>query len=293
MSTMGVDTGGTFTDLVYLHDDGRIEVAKRPSTPPNFSHGVINVVEAVDQGRGVLKGLDYFYHGTTVATNAMITGSGAKIGFITTAGHRDALPMMRIIGRFRRIFGDRTQAILVHRQTRAHRSQGPNQRGPRANRLQGSGRGAAERGECATGGQSVAERRRGGDWGSAFCGLSRTAAMSNGCGRSSKKRPQASTPRYRVRSSRPSREYERSATTAVKRPYRPAIVKVPRGSSRTPLGDRGLTAPLFVMQSMGGVMQAADVDRRSVNTLASGPAGGVVGVPIPRIFAEPSKYHLC
>ena len=95
MSTIGVDTGGTFTDLVYLRDDGGIEVAKRPSTPPQFSKGVIDVVETIDKGRNVLATLDYFYHGTTVATNAIITGSGAKIGFITTAGHRDALPMMR------------------------------------------------------------------------------------------------------------------------------------------------------------------------------------------------------
>ena len=99
MSTIGVDTGGTFTDLVYLRDDGEIEVSKRPSTPPDFSRGVTDVVDAIDQDRGVLAGIDYFYHGTTVATNAMITGSGAKIGFITTAGHRDVLPMMRIIGR--------------------------------------------------------------------------------------------------------------------------------------------------------------------------------------------------
>ena len=55
MSTIGVDTGGTFTDLVYLRDDGGIEVAKRPSTPPEFSNGVINVVETIDKGRNVLE----------------------------------------------------------------------------------------------------------------------------------------------------------------------------------------------------------------------------------------------
>ena len=89
MSTIGVDTGGTFTDLIYLRDNGSIEVAKRPSTPPEFSKGVIDVVETIDKGRNVLTTLDYFYHGTTVATNAIITGSSAKIGFITTAGHRE------------------------------------------------------------------------------------------------------------------------------------------------------------------------------------------------------------
>ena len=99
MSTIGVDTGGTFTDLVYLRDDGNLEIYKRPSTPSDFSKGVIDVIDGIDGGRGVLGDLDYFYHGTTVATNAIINGSGAKIGFITTMGHRDILPIMRIIGR--------------------------------------------------------------------------------------------------------------------------------------------------------------------------------------------------
>ncbi|MDP9226877.1 MAG: hydantoinase/oxoprolinase family protein, partial [Actinomycetota bacterium] len=96
--TIGVDTGGTFTDIVHLSADGAVETAKRPSTPSDFSQGVIDVVTVLDDG-SMLSEAGYFYHGTTVATNAMITGSGAKIGFITTVGHRDALPMMRIVGR--------------------------------------------------------------------------------------------------------------------------------------------------------------------------------------------------
>ena len=58
--SISIDTGGTFTDLIYMRNDGRIEVAKRPSTPPDFSGGVFNVVEAVDKGRNVLRDLDYF-----------------------------------------------------------------------------------------------------------------------------------------------------------------------------------------------------------------------------------------
>src|SRR3982751_1708458 len=98
--SIGVDTGGTFTDLVLLQPDGSVQTAKRPSTPGDFSAGVMDVVAEAERGdASLLARAGYFYYGTTVATNAMITGSGAKIGFVTTAGHRDALPMMRIIGR--------------------------------------------------------------------------------------------------------------------------------------------------------------------------------------------------
>ena len=81
MSSIGVDTGGTFTDLVYLNELGELKIAKKPSTPHNFSQGVLDVVSALASSETILSNLDHFYHGTTVATNAMITGSGAKIGF--------------------------------------------------------------------------------------------------------------------------------------------------------------------------------------------------------------------
>ena len=98
VTTIGVDTGGTFTDLVVLHEDGSVEIAKRPSTPPDFGRGVVDVVDAVGS-EDILQRSSFFYHGTTVTTNAMITGAGARIGFITTGGHRDVLPIMRIVGR--------------------------------------------------------------------------------------------------------------------------------------------------------------------------------------------------
>src|SRR4051812_22071200 len=98
--SIGVDTGGTFTDLVLLRPDGSIRTAKRPSTPGDFSAGVMDVVAEAEHGdASLLARAGYFYHGTTVATNAMITGSGAKIGFLPTAGPRHALPMMRLLRR--------------------------------------------------------------------------------------------------------------------------------------------------------------------------------------------------
>ena len=274
MSTMGVDTGGTFTDLVYLHDDGRIEVAKRPSTPPNFSHGVMNVVEAVDQGRGVLRGLDYFYHGTTVATNAMITGSGAKIGFITTAGHRDALPMMRIIGRSAGFsetelkqysYTDKPEPIVPKARIKEVHE-----------RIDYKGAVVVPLNEESAR-QAVRALRSEGVEAIGVCFL--WSFKNRGHEQRMREIIEEEAPGIHASISSEIvtaiKEYERSATTAVNAHIAPLLSRYLE-ELEDALGDRGLTAPLFVMQSMGGVMQAADVDRRSVNTLASGPAGGVV-----------------
>jgi len=97
---IGVDSGGTFTDCAVLDDQGRVTRAKAPSTPPNFEQGVLNAVTEAARGLGLeleqlLSETTIFGHGTTVATNILITGSGAKTALLTTRGHEDAL----IIGR--------------------------------------------------------------------------------------------------------------------------------------------------------------------------------------------------
>jgi N-methylhydantoinase A len=86
--SIGTDTGGTFTDIVALNDDGRIIVGKTPSTPPDFEEGVLNAVRqiAVDPADVRL-----FYHGTTVSTNALLTRTGAKTALLATRGFRDIL----------------------------------------------------------------------------------------------------------------------------------------------------------------------------------------------------------
>ena len=100
----GVDIGGTFTDAVVLDQEGRIHLGKRSSTPPNFEQGFFDALEAAGEAAGVglpelLAQTTHLLHGTTVATNAMVELKGAKVGLITTRGHRDVLPMMRSIGR--------------------------------------------------------------------------------------------------------------------------------------------------------------------------------------------------
>ena len=89
---IGVDTGGTFTDLVVLRADGTVDIVKTPSTPPDFQDGIHNGLQNIDiDPRFVIQ----FYHGTTVTANAILTRSGAKTAFLTTMGFRDILSIRR------------------------------------------------------------------------------------------------------------------------------------------------------------------------------------------------------
>jgi N-methylhydantoinase A len=91
MTRIGVDIGGTFTDLVYYDDtDGSVVVEKVPTTPTHPEKGCINAVET-GVPRGVLERATYFLHGTTVGLNALLERRGATIGMLTTAGFRDVL----------------------------------------------------------------------------------------------------------------------------------------------------------------------------------------------------------
>jgi N-methylhydantoinase A len=101
---IGVDTGGTFTDVVVLKPSGEAITGKAATTPGDFSEGVINAVNDVasqmDLSLGeLLSRTAYFKHGTTVATNALIVREGARVGFITTRGFEDTPLVMRAVGR--------------------------------------------------------------------------------------------------------------------------------------------------------------------------------------------------
>lgn len=98
---IAVDSGGTFTDTVVLDEAGRISTAKSSSTPEDFSIGALESVRLAAEELGMsLKDLladSYLFgHGTTVATNALLTRSGSKVGLITTKGHEDAILIGRV-----------------------------------------------------------------------------------------------------------------------------------------------------------------------------------------------------
>jgi len=104
-SILGIDIGGTFTDAFLGDDKGNVTTTKVPSTPPNFAEGLLNAVDELAALRGLpseqaLTDVDFLSHGTTAALNALVTGNVAKVGLLTTKGHRDSIYIMNIEGRY-------------------------------------------------------------------------------------------------------------------------------------------------------------------------------------------------
>jgi N-methylhydantoinase A/oxoprolinase/acetone carboxylase beta subunit len=97
MRRLGVDVGGTFTDLIYVDDEaGKVLVHKLPTTPDDPSRGTVQGVQELTAEAGESpSALDQVFHGTTIATNIVIEHTGAKVGMITTEGYRDILHIAR------------------------------------------------------------------------------------------------------------------------------------------------------------------------------------------------------
>jgi N-methylhydantoinase A len=98
MTTIGIDVGGTFTDIVVSTTDGETIIAKAATTPADQSTGVLDGIALAAERLGLttaalLRGTSRIVHGTTVATNALLEGKAARVGMLTTAGHRDVIEM--------------------------------------------------------------------------------------------------------------------------------------------------------------------------------------------------------
>ena len=89
---VGADIGGTFTDIVFLGPDGTLHTKKVPSTVDDYGRGILEGMRAVLDEHGLQPGdIDEILHGTTVASNAILEGKGARAGLITSEGFRDVL----------------------------------------------------------------------------------------------------------------------------------------------------------------------------------------------------------
>ena len=96
MYKLGIDVGGTFTDFFLIGDDGSSVMHKTLSTPEDSSVGFITGIKELSvklniEENAFIEQVDTIVHGTTVATNALLTHGGAKTALITTKGFRDAL----------------------------------------------------------------------------------------------------------------------------------------------------------------------------------------------------------
>ncbi|MGH7279765.1 MAG: hydantoinase/oxoprolinase N-terminal domain-containing protein, partial [Candidatus Rokuibacteriota bacterium] len=98
MYRIGIDIGGTFTDLAAVDESGRVTIAKCASTPADPSDGLVEGLRLLAAAvgtdlRGLLAATERIVHGTTVATNALLERKGARVGLLTTEGHRDVIEM--------------------------------------------------------------------------------------------------------------------------------------------------------------------------------------------------------
>jgi N-methylhydantoinase A/oxoprolinase/acetone carboxylase beta subunit/N-methylhydantoinase B/oxoprolinase/acetone carboxylase alpha subunit len=278
---IGVDVGGTFTDLVVADEGGRlICLAKAPSRPGSPEEGVIDALGRAADSLGIdtpslLGGCERFVHGTTVATNALLTRRGAKVGLLATEGFRDALAIRR----------------GIRENVWDHRAPYPPQLVPRYLRLPVGGR-IDWRGEPLAPLEEAGVRAavdhfaREGVEAVAVCLFNAylNPAHEERAGEIlSEALPEA----FIVLSSRAAPimgEYERTSTAAVSAFLGPRISAYLGGLEEV-LARMGYRGPLMLLQSNGGMATVAHCRRHPAALVLSGPAAGAAA---GRIYAAES-----
>jgi N-methylhydantoinase A len=262
MTRVGVDVGGTFTDLVAV-SEGELRAEKVPSAPEAPEDGVVDALRASDAGPATL---NYLGHGTTVATNAVLEGEWAETGLLTTEGFRDVLE----IGR-----QDRPDVYDFD-------AEKPDPVVPRDRRIEIPGR-LDERGQELTPldedavREAATDLRETGVESVAVCLLFAFEDDAHERRAGEILRTELDCPvSLSARVLPEIREYERSLATALNAALAPIVDRYLRRLEER-LADLGVGAPLSVMQSSGATFTAEDARERPVNTLLSGPAAGVRG----------------
>lgn len=279
---IGIDVGGTFTDVVGIAADGTTTLAKASSTPGDQSVGVLNGLERLAEALGepladLLSRTTRIVHGTTVATNALLERNGAKIAMLTTEGHRDILEMREGLKPER--YNARLPVIkpLVPRSARF----------PVRERMRENGSVETSLDESSLSAAIAAVREMKAE-AVAICFLhswrdTRHETMAAEAIR-------AAVPDVFVTCSGEVlpqiKEYERFSTAAVNAYVGPMVSSyLDKLTGR--LAAAGFSGPLFVILSHGGIAPVAEAARIAAGTALSGPAGGVAAaVAIARECAE-------
>jgi N-methylhydantoinase A len=272
MLTIGIDVGGTYTDLVAIDDAGRTVFAKSPSTPHDQSIGVMTGLDELARRLALtreemLGATGRLVHGTTVATNALLERKGAKVALLTTQGHRDVIEMREGLKGDRYDLRSPPPEPLVPRERRfgVRERLGPD----------GEVRVALDEDSLT---EAIDAIRASGATSVAICFLhsyrnpaheiaaaERLARELPGIdiSRSSDVLPQI-------------KEYERVSTTIVNAYVAPAVRHYLTSLERR-LAEAGLKGSLFIILSHGGMAPIAEASRLAAATVLSGPAGGMSG----------------
>jgi N-methylhydantoinase A len=272
MLRVGIDVGGTFTDLVSVDEAGRSTLAKSASTPADPSIGVLDGLGllAVELGLDLptlLARTELIVHGTTVATNALLERKGATVGMLTTAGHRDIVEMREGLKDDRYNLRMPPPVPLVPRARRLDVRERLRFDGTVETPLDRRSAEAAIRALARAGVRSVAvcylhayrDGRHERDTRKLLAKLLPDAYVSL----SSEVLPQI-------------KEYERFGTTVVNAYVGPVLAGY-LGRLERRLGDAGYQGRVLIMQSHGGVATIADSVRLAAGAVLSGPAGGIAG----------------
>jgi N-methylhydantoinase A len=265
---IGVDIGGTFTDLVVYDDrSGQVSVEKVPTTPSAPEGGCVDAVRRAASRPGVLESCEYFLHGTTVGLNALLERRGATVGLLCTEGFRDALEIRR---------GSRPESYdlswvppepLVPRHLRL----------PVGERMdaQGTVVRALDR-------QSVAEAvkvfRDHGVTSVAVCFMNAYANPGHEIEAAEALRESGFTGDVSLshKLSREYRDYERTSTTAVDAFVRTRMSDY-LGKVAGGLQGLGFRGECLITRSGGGSMSFGEARERSFETVNSGPVAGAEG----------------
>jgi N-methylhydantoinase A/oxoprolinase/acetone carboxylase beta subunit len=270
MIEVGVDIGGTFTDVVCRVSGQPMRIMKLPTTRQDPSAAVIASISRMVQEWGLApRAIRRFVHGTTVATNAVLERRGPKVGLLTTAGFKDVLE----IGRQMR---QQMYKVVLRPETPVFLAPGAMRKEARE-RIGADGAIVIPLDEASVEAAAAALVQQGAE-AIAICFLhsylnptheQRAAAIIR-----------ASHPGLYVSLScevDPAfREYERSVVTAFDAYIKPVIDSY-LGNLEAGLRNAGVSAPLQVMQSRGGVAAAVVARTRPVRLFLSGPAAGVIG----------------
>jgi len=261
---VGVEVGGTFTDLVAI-EDGRVRVAKVPSVPARPDEGAMASLAA---GGIDLATVADLVHGSTVATNAILERKGAPVALLTTRGFRDVLFLQRHNRtQIYDLFYKKPEPVLARRDILEIDE-----------RMNGQGEVVEALDETATAAQ-LAE----------FLGTGRYKSVAicllNGYAEPKHERQLAALvakqfPDLTITCSadvtREFREYERTSTTTLAAYVQPVIDSYLR-RFESQLAEQKFTGRFSIMQSNGGRLPVAGMSRNAITSLFSGPAAGVMG----------------